>query len=111
VHVNKDYRFELSGIEPMQVARYTNSGFYGWHADTGRGSSSFRKLSLSVQLSGQEDYEGGDLEFQGVAKGCNPLKEIGSAIIFPSFLHHHVTPVTKGTRWSMVAWIVGPPFR
>ena len=30
---------------------------------------------------------------------------------FPSFIHHQVSPVTKGIRYSLVAWFLGPPFK
>lgn len=109
--VNNDYNFAITGIEPMQIAQYTDSGFYGWHADTGKGITSLRKLSLSIELSDPDEFEGGNLEFQGMSLEGQPKKSKGSAVVFPSFLYHRVTPVTRGTRWSIVAWIVGPPFR
>jgi PKHD-type hydroxylase len=31
----------------------------------------------------------------------------GAFIAFPSFAVHRVSPVTRGTRWSLVAWITG----
>jgi len=27
--------------------------------------------------------------------------------LFPSFMHHRITPVTKGTRKSLVLWVGG----
>ena len=73
-----------------------------------------RKISVSVILN--DDYEGGDLEFLVInAKGeleiCKITPAVGSAIIFPSYIMHRVTPVTKGTRYSVVAWYGGPPFK
>jgi PKHD-type hydroxylase len=35
----------------------------------------------------------------------------GDVVIFPSFIDHKVAPVTKGTRYSIVAWYGGPPFK
>ncbi|MEC7191643.1 MAG: 2OG-Fe(II) oxygenase [Pseudomonadota bacterium] len=35
----------------------------------------------------------------------------GDVIVFPSYLHHRVKPVTKGVRYSIVAWYGGPPFK
>ena len=35
----------------------------------------------------------------------------GTAVIFPSFVLHRVTPVTQGTRWSLTLWSHGPAFR
>jgi PKHD-type hydroxylase len=43
-------------------------------------------------------------------KTLSEVRQIGTAVIFPSHLYHRVTPVTAGTRRSLVAWFVGPPF-
>jgi PKHD-type hydroxylase len=64
---------------------------------------------MSVQLSEPDEYEGGELEFLNFEQ---PIpKDIGSLIVFPSYLVHRVNPVTRGLRRSMVSWISGPPFR
>jgi len=42
---------------------------------------------------------------------CEEIKEQGSVVIFPSFTFHRVTPVTKGTRYSLVSWSVGNPWK
>ena len=108
---NMSYRFDLSGFEAFQVASYTNGGHYDWHMDIGKGPTSTRKLGISLQLSDGNDYEGGDMEFRG--GGAPPVapREIGTMIVFPSFMHHRITPVSRGVRYSLVAWVHGPPFR
>ena len=104
---------DVAGVEPnVQVARYdsTESGFYDWHYDFGPAKPE-RKLSISVQLSNSADYDGGDLE---LLYGNSPTKldrARGACIMFPSFMLHRVTPVTRGTRWSLVAWIIGKRWR
>lgn len=108
--VNQGYRFELEGIGELQLARYGPGHFYDWHLDIGKGSLSTRKLSVSLQLSDPADYDGGDLEIQFDKDGPSP-KAIGTLIVFPSYLCHRVMPVTRGERWSLVAWVHGPPFR
>ena len=77
-----------------------------------------RKLSVTVNLNSPGEYEGGKLKFDcgPHAKGerfheCDEIKPQGSIIVFPSFLYHQVTPVTKGTRYSLVLWTLGKPFR
>ncbi len=77
-----------------------------------------RKLSVTINLSEPGDYEGGLLNFDYGPhtageryKECTEIKPQGSIIVFPSFLYHQVTPVTKGTRYSLVLWITGRPFK
>ena len=108
--LNANYRFDLQGFfEGVQVASYSGGGHYGWHMDVGQGVVSTRKLSLSVQLTDERDYEGGELEFL-TSGDCGPRTQ-GTLIAFPSFLVHRVRPVTRGTRWSLVSWVAGPSFR
>jgi len=115
--INKDlWKFNLSGIEEiMQYTEYDAQykGHYDWHIDVGHEVfSNRRKLSMIIQLSKPEDYEGGDvLVYKGGKKPESYSKEQYSAIFFPSFLLHKVTPVTKGNRKSLVLWIGGCPFK
>lgn len=110
---NKErYHFDLRGFfEPLQLAEYGVGDFFDWHLDFGTAFSSSRKLSISVQLSPENSYEGGDLEFMINQKTVSAPRKQGTVIIFPSFIMHRVTPITKGTRRSIVGWIGGAPFR
>jgi len=103
------WRFDLGGLEAIQVARYPVGGTYDWHVDLGPGQASLRKLSVTVQLSEADSYDGGQLQFPDGPERLAP--ERGDAVIFPSFMHHRIAPVTRGERWSVVAWVVGQPFR
>jgi PKHD-type hydroxylase len=109
---------ELWHIRDMQFTKYDSSdeGFYNWHNDVIWESSycTHRKLSMSIQLSDPSEYEGGDLEIAPLyLEPPDPmtLRQQGNVIVFPSFLMHRVTPVTKGTRYSLVAWMEGPKWR
>jgi hypothetical protein len=104
---------EITGVqEKVQLARYDASerGFYTWHTDFAD-LAPRRKLSMSVQLSSPEDYDGGDLELYFRDPPYQAEKSRGALIVFPSFALHRVTPVTRGTRWSLVTWISGPRWR
>lgn len=108
---NKSFLFDLSGFfEDIQLTRYDgeSGGHYDWHEDVGGGDMSVRKLSMVVQLSDPESYKGGDLELHGEGAAT---RERGSVIVFPSFVTHRVKPMEEGTRFSMVIWVSGPPFR
>jgi len=117
---NKDaFGFDLKLFHEVQFTEYhaTQSGKYDWHHDTKWVSSQpyRRKLSMAIQLSDPNDYEGGVFEFHPEdVNQLPPPEELlpqGTVIIFPSFLRHRVTPVTKGTRYSLVTWYEGPSFR
>ena len=110
---NEFFKFNLSEINDIQYTEYDESykGHYDWHLDTGNDTNTTRKLSVVIQLSDPSEYDGGELQVhngESPYRICN--KEKGSMIMFPSFLRHRVTPVTKGTRRSLVLWVSGPPF-
>ncbi len=76
-----------------------------------------RKISMTVNLTEPKNYAGGNLKFDLGAhagkkrfKVCEEIRPQGSIIIFPSFMHHCVTPVTRGTRYSLVLWSLGKPW-
>jgi len=112
------FNFDINGYDTLQYSEYhaSENGKYDWHVDMYVGEMpptdiDTRKLSLVVWLN--DDYEGGDFELI-----CTSLdtpitipKEKGKLIIFPSFLFHRVTPVTRGIRRSLVSWIYGPKFK
>ena len=106
------FKFDLSGMEQgLQFTRYTAPGeHYDWHIDKGYMTPS-RKLSLSVQLSEPTEYKGGGLELQFGGKPIKVPRERGFATFFPSYVLHRVKPVTEGTRYSLVCWVSGPPFK
>jgi PKHD-type hydroxylase len=114
---NKEfYNFDISSLtENLQYTEYHQDyqGRYDWHFDVGEGALNCgRKLSVSIQLSDPSEYEGGELQFSlDGDKICVAEKDQGTMMIFPSYLRHRVTPVTKGIRRSLVTWITGPPFR
>jgi PKHD-type hydroxylase len=107
------WNFDLiSIVDSIQYTEYyEGGGHYDYHVDLGPGSASHRKISIVVQLSDPSEYEGGDFE---ILKGTTPDKlprNKGATILFPSYLLHRVTPVTKGVRRSLVIWIGGNSLR
>ena len=113
IDINEKYfGFELYGFyEPIQFTKYqAPSGKYDKHVDILH-QDFVRKLSITVQLSDPNDYEGGDLLIHNSSRPIFTNKIRGTITAFPSFVLHEVTPVTKGTRYSLVAWVAGPAFR
>jgi PKHD-type hydroxylase len=109
------WNFDLiSATEAIQYTEYYDSaeGHYDWHQDIGPGTSSLRKVSITVQLSDSDEYEGGDLElWQGGSALHTAPRGAGVTFIFPSYMMHRVTKVTKGTRRSFVLWVGGQHYR
>ena len=118
---NFEYELSLHDLEPAQVTRYKEGQFYQKHMDFGpsRNNATFtRKLSLTLQLSHPDEYEGGNLVLntEGLDINGEPTytftRAKGSIIVFDSKLVHEVTPVTGGTRYTLVKWVHGDkPFR
>lgn len=108
----KYFKFDLYGFtEGFQFTKYeAPSGYYGKHIDKVT-NDVIRKLSLSIQLSDSSTYEGGELELHTSNDPTVCTKERGHLILFPSYTLHEVKPVTKGTRYSLVSWVTGAPFR
>jgi len=110
---NNAFKFVVTNVkESLQFSEYSaaSEGHYDWHMDIGSGYGSTRKISMSVQLSDPSDYDGGDLELMIHRNIIKVPRTKGAVIFFPSFLTHRVTPVTRGTRYSLVTWFHGPPF-
>ena len=112
------WNFDLYTIpEQIQYTEYyaTENGHYDWHADIGPDMLSKRKISITVQLSEADEYEGGDLELfrGGSMKGPfeSAPRQAGCVFIFPSYMMHRVSPVTKGVRKSFVLWLGGGHYR
>jgi len=110
---NKIYNYKLNGIEALQLTRYGVGDYYDNHMDVEPDNNSLsaqRKLSFSVQLSEEGDYEGGNLVLHGANLKTITQKSIGTVTLFPSYRLHNVSEVTKGTRYSLVGWVKGPSF-
>ena len=125
------WNFDWDFSESCQFTKYEKGQFYDWHCDSWNrpytrdnpnapDHGKIRKLSVTVTLSDPKDYKGGELEFDfrnlDPDKPRKPVKckEIlpkGSLVVFPSFVWHRVCPVKKGSRYSLVIWNLGWPFK
>ena len=99
--------------EPAQFTEYPKGGFYDWHMDADvscQFEPPVRKISMTILLSPDNEFEGGDLEF--MTEGNKPPQLLqGQAIFFCSLIRHRVAKVKKGIRRSLVMWFGGPPFK
>jgi len=126
---NAGWNFDWNYSESCQFTKYGSEQFYDWHCDSWtkpydkpddpNSNGKVRKLSVTVSLSDETEYEGGDFEFdfRNNDKGtnqpsiCKEIRPKGSVVVFPSFVWHRVKPVTSGTRYSLVIWNLGWPFK
>ena len=98
--------------EQAQYTEYPEGGFYDWHMDLDTIMTKeppIRKISMTLVLSHESEFEGGGLEIQKPGNIIKPKQ--GHAIFFASFINHRVVPVTKGLRKSLVMWFGGEPFK
>lgn len=125
--VNSDfYRYDLTGFDSFQYTVYSNTGdTYGFHQDMIMGNKFPndmnvlpRKLSFSLLLSDENEFEGGEFEFLFGDKDVDGVKDTrrvaqkrGRAIAFPSWMLHQVAPIKSGVRKSLVFWVIGPKFK
>ena len=103
---------DMQITEMAQYTEYPEGGFYDWHVDNDVNFAhepTVRKISMTLLLSPENEFEGGDLELMKEGKVAK-LKQ-GHAIFFASFIRHRVTPVIKGNRKSLVMWFGGTPFK
>ena len=131
---NAGWNFQWDRSEPCQFTKYKLNQYYDWHNDpwstpykrkniNDPDNGRIRKLSMTCQLTDGSEYTGGELEFdfrdydphmRDESKHIKRVKELlpkGSIVIFPSHLWHRVKPVTRGTRYSLVVWHLGYPFK
>ena len=58
------FNFDTSNqLSNIRMLRYEDTGKYDWHLDIGNEETSVRKITAIVQLSDENDYEGGNFEF------------------------------------------------
>jgi PKHD-type hydroxylase len=114
-NINAMWNLHISICEQMQIGLYPPGGHYDFHID-GNGfdkinsnnnlDGTTRKISMVCWLN--DDYEGGEFVFwEGQHTPLKPPK--GTIMFFPSWTMHKVNPVTKGERYSLVAWFRGNP--
>lgn len=122
------YNYDLSKYDienSCQISKYTSNinSFFAPHSDFSgeirkNNPIHTRKLSLSIQLSSEDDYEGGDLLLyyhqQSTKLDGKPVlneflvpKALGTVVVFDSRIVHEVTPIISGTRHALVKWYHG----
>ena len=120
------WKYDITGAESMRILRYKEGGFYKLHRDGFNCHLSVydrpqdavyhgnvRKLSMIVLLN--DDFEGGNFQLIDYKEKDytidTPIGSAGTIIVHPADLEHGVDIVTKGIRYTLIVWYVGPPFK
>ena len=96
-------------IMPPMFNRYDVGMYYQNHVDfslVGAPNNKIRTdLSMTLFLSGQGDYDGGELVVES-NNGAQAIKlDSNQAIVYPSGQLHRANPVTRGSRFAAVTTI------
>jgi predicted 2-oxoglutarate/Fe(II)-dependent dioxygenase YbiX len=109
---NTFFNYDITTIQSLQYSIYQEGGFYKDHVDLLHLSAmGIRKLSFSIMLTDPEEYEGGELLLKTTSTPIKTPNKKGTIVFFPSYVLHEVTPVIKGTRKTLVGWVLGPNFK
>ena len=79
------YRYNLKNIFEFQLIKYHVGGNYNWHIDYGIAPDKrfVRKLSMTIQLSDPNCYEGGELQLVDYGNHLVMMeKHLGRVLIF-----------------------------
>ena len=98
------WRYNYEGYGVFQYSEYTEGDHFNWHIDQIAVKGESRKISFSLGISDESEYEGGDLGFKAAEEEDYYKIGRGDIIAFPSWMLHKVTPVTKGKRRVLVGW-------
>lgn len=104
------WKYNITHSNQSEFLIYKPEGHYQAHVDTfHQHTDQTRKITALAILN--DDFEGGKFFIQTGHDKFYPPQEKGTILVFPSFILHGVEPVTKGTRYAVVTWLVGPYFK
>jgi hypothetical protein len=105
------WRFDVTGMQQLQILRYRPLQKFSWHFDTYTSEAPVRKLTAVVNLSAPHEYIGGGLQVKADIENVRFMREQGAGCWFPSYIEHRARAPIWGTRWVLVAWLTGPAWR
>jgi len=111
--IGSHFGYELTKIEPLQFLHYMTGDFFVAHQDGNtpliRDDTLDRRVSISVFLNGEDEYEGGRLMLHGAFPDFDRREDVsgdaGTLVAFRSETTHEVTPITSGERFAIVTWL------
>lgn len=112
--INRDfYNYDLTKIDYIEIQKHCDTDHHPYpkKLDIMENTTLSRKLTVSIVLSDTDEFQGGDHIIYEAELPDLLKREKSCAIFFPSWTIHQITPVTKGTRYSLNTWISGPRFK
>ena len=107
---HEKWQYNITHSNQTEFLMYEVDGKYEAHVDTFHQlGNETRKLTCLAILN--DDFEGGKFYIMNSNEKIYPPQEKGDIIVFPSFIDHTITPITKGKRYSLVLWNLGDPFK
>ena len=97
-------------VLPPRFNRYEGAGAYGPHVDSaifpipGTAVRVRSDISATLFFSDPGDYDGGELVIADSFGDQRVKLPAGHLVIYPGSSLHHVTPVTRGTRYASFFW-------
>ncbi len=102
-------------VFPPLFNRYDEGMTFGTHIDNairfvpaslGAGTIRVRTdLSATLFLSKPADYDGGELVVLDTFGEHRVKLNAGDLVVYSASSRHHVTPITRGSRWASFFWI------
>jgi len=112
---NQHWNVDITNLPPLQFTEYVDVGHhYDFHHDINwsRDDGLHRKISIVVQLTDPDEYEGGEFTFRYLQNpDAEAIKKRGTVLCFLPYHYHAVSPIEKGARTSLVGWYEGPEWR
>ena len=115
--LGQNERFTSSALAlrvfPPLFNRYDQGMNFGAHIDNAirfvRGAAAPIRvrtdLSATLFLTDPADYDGGELVIEDTFGNHTVKLPAGDLVVYSATSRHHVTPVTRGSRWSSFFWI------
>jgi PKHD-type hydroxylase len=109
---NNTLGFDINNIHYSYSEYIQGPSHLKWHNDIAEYPYNTRKISFSVNVNNDNEFEGGNLEFNlGGGEIITAPQSKGNITLFPSFLLHRITPVTRGVRKVLIGFVTGPPYK
>ncbi|TCH96754.1 Fe2+-dependent dioxygenase [Roseococcus sp. SYP-B2431] len=98
-------------VYPPMFNRYDLGMKFGAHVDNAirvvPNAGGFRMradVSSTLFLTDPSEYDGGELVVEDTYGHQKVKLEAGSMVVYPATSLHHVTEITRGSRWSSFFW-------